>query len=836
QYNQATGVFEVVSDAAEALSRRIRSALQYFKSQPLTDPTELTARPVVDNRYTVLCLDREQGVEWILKERLPLFIESDCYFEYRLAKLLSQWGPQGWNQKRDGTSVQPPVTTEPVCPSPGPDDRETLMKVLYVHSRLKEQQEEGEGSEEENDHDLEFYDVTASIHSDRQGLGDFKDFLKGTLGEKLLRLWMDIERLKTLQDDRRRIRHLVQMRSCYLLTGGQSSLNGELLTRLGLSTSPCWREDRLQRVQPRVTEALLCYWGPRFRMSQRAVDPLRLSLWRNRQLHPPSGVNPNPRYINLHPHRPHTSIPRPTIRPDTSLPRDRTPTPAHTQVLGVTDRDRIILCGVRQVSKVVLFCVWCQTGYASSSPVVGAWRMERMLQALCVDSQAGFYFTRYCERSGNPLWENAVHCWCDLQQYHQLFYQDGLDPYRVQRQAHLLYSTYVCSAARSSIEVEEESRERVYTCLTPPFEELFDWVEEHTLTLLLEPWTLLTTRDTDTFQKHAVAQACRPPPPPLEVARSPAMWSAVPERYRGYRLGSLLGHRTELQHFTYFLQDNTASIHLACWQDIENYRRIPHKDKAQREDKSRLIKDKYLNRKYFFGPDSPATRQQQEEVMRLAGGWGRLLHDRLCAPVLVDIQSITRNHIETRWLPVFLTTPEFNERQQQRVRQVKGTWMTSAGEILAVRRALLNPVTCHQFRRFVSLKGDFLENDVLFWLEVQRYKDLCHSHCVEAVVQDKVSTIISCFIQSSVPPALQIDIPQEQATHILERRGEMGPYVFRESQVHRQTDSPVHRQTDSPADRHPPRAGNTHPGEEGGDGALRLQRGSGTQTDRQPCR
>ena len=59
----------------------------------------------------------------------------------------------------------------------------------------------------------------------------------------------------------------------------------------------------------------------------------------------------------------------------------------------------------------------------------------------------------------------------------------------------------MCSAARSSIEVEEESRERVYTCLTPPFEELFDWVEEHTLTLLLEPWTLLTTRDTDTFQK-----------------------------------------------------------------------------------------------------------------------------------------------------------------------------------------------------------------------------------------------------------------------------------------------------------------------------------------------
>jgi len=38
------------------------------------------------------------------------------------------------------------------------------------------------------------------------------------------------------------------------------------------------------------------------------------------------------------------------------------------------------------------------------------------------------------------------------------------------------------------------------------------------------------------------------------------------------------------------------------------------------------------------------------------------------------------------------------------------------------RRALMNPITAHQFRRYVSLKGDFFENDVLFWLEVQKYK------------------------------------------------------------------------------------------------------------------
>lgn len=34
-----------------------------------------------------------------------------------------------------------------------------------------------------------------------------------------------------------------------------------------------------------------------------------------------------------------------------------------------------------------------------------------------------------------------------------------------------------------------------------------------------------------------------------------------------------------------------------------------------------------------------------------------------------------------------------------------------------------------------------------------------------------------------MPPALQIDIPPEQAQHILEKRKELGPYIFREAQV-----------------------------------------------------
>lgn len=54
--------------------------------------------------------------------------------------------------------------------------------------------------------------------------------------------------------------------------------------------------------------------------------------------------------------------------------------------------------------------------------------------------------------------------------------------------------------------------------------------------------------------------------------------------------------------------------------------------------------------------------------------------------------------------------------------QAEGLWMSSTKEILLFRQILLNPVTCQQFQDFVYSKGGFLENDVLFWLEVQRYK------------------------------------------------------------------------------------------------------------------
>nr|XP_033957896.1 regulator of G-protein signaling 22 isoform X2 [Pseudochaenichthys georgianus] len=936
QYDPQTGQFELVDGAADFVSRRIRSVLHSSKSQLLPgDPTAPARTPPVDNRYTVRCLDREQGIQWIIKERLPFFLLSDCYSEYRLAELLFGWSPVCIHRGKGGSGGAPMSAPQLRCSAQTDQESKTALKVLTcshsqsnssakegsmrmlnvtclcsdhmehlntqcsvtfrcsergespilqgthtelsLHAReetlLKESSEvqleeeeatvvkqvlnnalsqadtsecwstsgeqtrrnsthrsceaclqhvadggtdrlgggeeklqEGKkksGGEEKTkwrkknrevgrrDRDPENIHETCCqstcCRGNRQGVDELKEFLRGTSGEKLLNLWMDIERLKAPQNRERKNRYLVLMRSRHLVS---SSLSVELLSRLGLTTSPCWTEDRLHSVQPPLTEALLHYWVPRFWTSHCAraeyEDPPPLELWTA------CGVSP---LSDTQPHHGSTTM---------------TPSP-HSQ-----------LCSGR-------------------SQLLDSRRMEKMIQALSADSCAGLYFTHFCEQSGNQLWENAVYFWTDLQHYHELFYQDGLDHYRVQREAQLLYSTYLFSSARRSIGVDEEIRTEVYDQLMPAFEEVFDRVEEHTLNTLLEPWTLLLSRDKESFQKVLMQDEVRrvdsqeyrelqslyeesefrlkqveqsqsilfpspinPSIPFTKGAHAPNSWSQVSPNLKGYRLGSLLRHHHEIGHFMSFLQNHDASIHLTCWLDLEQYKRTAQRDMAVRQEGSSHIATKYLNRKYFFGSDSPASSEQQNDLLRQAGGLERLKRECLSDPVVVQIQAIIRSHMENTWLPLFLSTAEFTERLRNQPKpqtagrpsqavyrearrrkeawEAGGLWMSSSKEILLFRQTLLHPDTCVRFQHFASLKGDFLEKDVLFWLEVQRYKDLCHSHSDEATIQQKVSTIINCFVNSSMPPALQIDIPPEQAQHLLERRQQLGPYIFREAQ------------------------------------------------------
>ncbi|CAH2285664.1 regulator of G- signaling 22 [Pelobates cultripes] len=1090
KFNKTFGIFEVTNKEPERLRQQMKELLR--KHQP-PDNIYAATRSVtgfkakkssitnisIDNTYSVMCLNREQGVQWIKRERVPAFLKSDCYFEYRLAKLMSQvqvknvgeklyvdpkyepwvrrkvrsdsqpeetedeeimrkfyvslgqasftqtkewftmarqseltavrnsfnrpvaWGSanssetflstQNGSQDTDGNyeeiisnkhnsslhqklpvtpdrfgsdsrddeeysvSIAPSPSVTPVRLSIEPKwnkgydckkeskDKSKLLKdgqsqkepvfqtldefVLFYTDRITKSavselnREPGVGttqdidihtlsrdspstepasissrnseiSVEEEDAESEIDErgvLAISTHNkghvhinSRREFERFKAFLKGTSGERLLWLWMDIERLKAIKDIKRQQSHLNKMKRLYLETTGEHYVNAEVLQKLEILDTNRWKVTHLQNVQTEVVKPLLLYWGPRFCLADSSfaqnVDA-DLKLWYDRQLRPKRDADPFAQTVTLLPLRPKTCVPK--ITTSAPPPIESGPPVLSTRVYtkDSSARQRLISAnltpqrkysrslpgsavyssesakrrgrpgsttlssGASDVAKETPGALYDEhvlkdilsKEYTVSSIVLRSSEMEDMLQALYLENRAGYFFTTFCERSGNKIWENSVYFWFDLQSYRHLFYQEALEPFRLRRQSQLIFGTYLAPSASMDIGAEQNIKKEIYQKLDPPFEDLFDAAEEYILTLLLSAWLQMTELNRQAYRKSQVAlveetrqldsvyyrklralleeKASRKDEvqapksiflPPPDIPREPNLWDQVPEEYRNYNLGTLIRHRMELEHFRKFLDENFASMDLMCWIDLEQFRRMPHKEKEKRHEKSVDIKNKYLNKKYFFGPNSPATRDQQEQVMQLAGGWGKLLHDKLSPSVLVEIQKYVRMRIERKWLPMFLSTEEYRERQKVHAqmkdvaedvvfqtnkkkigvwKHLDSKWISSSKEIIAFRKALMNPVTASQFQRFISLKGDFFENGLLFWQEVQRYKELCHSHCDESIIQNKITAIINCFINSSIPPALQIDIPPEQAEKILERRRDLGPYVFREAQM-----------------------------------------------------
>ncbi|XP_060249877.1 regulator of G-protein signaling 22 isoform X14 [Ovis aries] len=703
----------------------------------------------------------------------------------------------------------------------------------------------------------------------------FKKFLKGTLGEKYWWLWMDIERLKVLKNPGRHQRHIEKMKKCFLVSSGDYYLSAEVLSKFKLLDGSQWNEEHLKKIQTEVVKPLLLYWAPRFCVTHTSSTKhasAELKFWHLRQEQPRKDVDPFPQMATLLPLRPKSCIPQLSeMQKEESsllqLPKSPKKSPrVKTAVYKpwksessnpVSSKDDVIEKGSRHMSessKVIRLTSFTDISEClkpqldrrytyTEEPLIktmgdgalGGFDMENLLQSLYVENRAGFFFTKFCENSGNKLWKNCVYFWFDLQAYHQLFYQETLHPFKVCKQAQYLFATYIAPSATLDIGLQQEKKREIYMKIQPPFEDLFDAAEEYILLLLLEPWTKMIKSDQVAYGKVELVEETRQLDstylrklqalhketvfkkaedttceigtgisPLPHVSKKTEYWNMVPEEYRHFNFNELLNNKLEFEHFRQFLEAHSSSMDLMCWTDIEQFRRITYRDRKQREAKSIYIKNKYLNKKYFFGPNSPASVYQQDQIMNLSGGWGKILHEQLDAAVLIEIQKHVLNRLENVWLPLFLASEQFAARQKIKVqikdiaeelllqkrerkigvwKPVESKWISSSCEIIAFRKALLNPVTARQFQRFVALKGDLLENGVLFWQEVQKYKDLCHSHCDESIIHKKIMTIINCFINSSIPPALQIDIPVEQAQKIIEHRKELGPYVFREAQM-----------------------------------------------------
>ncbi|ELU18295.1 hypothetical protein CAPTEDRAFT_185777 [Capitella teleta] len=468
---------------------------------------------------------------------------------------------------------------------------------------------------------------------------------------------------------------------------------------------------------------------------------------------------------------------------------------------------------------------------STQSDFPGGRRMEGLLQALANEGPSGQFMRSGIKQTNNVLWKNSLEFWQQVQQYHRIFYADVLDPYLLRNKAKNLYSIFIVPGAPKSIRCQPQMHNEIFASLDPPYEDLFDSAEEYILSILFEAWSQIVTLDLNTFDKvelvpikrhletkskyvaslqkrGVIKERPKTPDDPMEGYQDPiydeTLIDQIPPEFRDFTLEKLVRNRIELEHLRSFLAEHYASTDLLCWMDIEAFRRTPHTDEKKRDTRAKDIKVKYLNKKYFFGPNSPAGKDGQDKVMQAGGGWGKLLDDRPPTASLVEAQKYVRERLEKKWLPLFLATDNFAQRQRpssgmddvvedvmiQRKKKsqaiwkmLESKWISSSKDILTFRKALNNPVTSLQFRKFVSIKGENFENDVLFWQEVQRYKDLCHVHSDKSLTQHKTIAIINCFIDSPIPPCLQIDIPQEMADKIIGRRLEATPYLFREAQL-----------------------------------------------------
>ncbi|KAL8181848.1 UNVERIFIED_CONTAM: hypothetical protein K2H54_032124, partial [Gekko kuhli] len=148
KFNPDYGVFEVVNDDPQHLEDQLKKMLTEHKPRnPIYDVTRPKSETPVfkdtsppppdlsfDPSYVVKCLDREQAINWIKKERFPAFLESDCYFEYRLAKLISQveWSKTGTNFVIDKTYYPWPQKSPPPSEGPEEEDDDLIMKRFYI--------------------------------------------------------------------------------------------------------------------------------------------------------------------------------------------------------------------------------------------------------------------------------------------------------------------------------------------------------------------------------------------------------------------------------------------------------------------------------------------------------------------------------------------------------------------------------------------------------------------------------------------------------------------------------------------------------------------------------
>ena len=196
-------------------------------------------------------LDPARGLQWVLKDRLPLFLRSDLYSEYRLCRLLDRPSTLGEE------SVVRKTQSLAASSTSGQSSGEAVCECVEDSCSKEHQLRGGEPADPEERPPHKPILSLKEAHC-------FRQFLKEKAGEKNWLFWLDAERMRHLSREEERTKWMKQLRNKYIRSGSLCQLPSEVLVELGVTKSSRFTTDKLAAVQHAMAEALRGYWYPSF--------------------------------------------------------------------------------------------------------------------------------------------------------------------------------------------------------------------------------------------------------------------------------------------------------------------------------------------------------------------------------------------------------------------------------------------------------------------------------------------------------------------------------------------------------------------------------------------
>ncbi|XP_071958760.1 uncharacterized protein, partial [Antedon mediterranea] len=267
----------------------------------------------------------------------------------------------------------------------------------------------------------------------------------------------------------------------------------------------------------------------------------------------------------------------------------------------------------------------------------------------------------------------------------------------------------------------------------------------------------------------------------------------------------ILRDSSQLEFFKRFLAREKSDLPILFWQSVENMKNVC-KDAKSRQSKTNQIVRKYFNKSTGYGSALQCSAEIIEDIPYL---------DKVTPQMIMSAQVCVAKSIEDNWFELYRDS--FPEEEAETTgteslltirmapgQKSKALWGMFISNVASVRRGLMNPVLLNLFEKFVQKEVhkelekqkqtgvqskrmicnkvvivDRIQNDLRFWAEVERYKQLTDNAARaasqgtytiddEEFVQLKARAIISCYIDSHVLPKLQINISQELADQILD--------------------------------------------------------------------